>query len=423
MNPPAVASLGSASPAAIERLNNGHPILEPNGQWWESGVTFNPAAVYLERSDKNDPIIAGLLGDEIPLADPRVADGVVAVHYRARPLKDPYCSWNRSFIGLAVYTPTLQMLRRFEQPVMRPDDDPYAVDHLGVEDPRITRIDDVFYMVYCGVAKVPHHSAETNGDGDGNGDGARNFDTHGYLCLASSRDLIHWERHGTPPGNLQCIHNKDGVLFPEKFAGRFWLLHRPVDAHETVKAIQLAWSNSLSGPWVNEGVILSAAPHPRATRTWVGAGSVPIALGGGRYLVLYHTGSWLNDRDREYVIDAAIVDLGRASLAGHNGEVVERRLNRLMVPQTPHELGAPVPDSVGNVLFPCGSYEYRGDIYILYGAADTYVLAAKVNRRWLLDALEASDETPARSAEIDRPAPKVEVNVAGAAAAAVSMPA
>jgi predicted GH43/DUF377 family glycosyl hydrolase len=408
MNPPAVASPGSA----IERLNNGHPILEPNGQWWESGVTFNPAAVYLERSEKNDPIIAGLLGDEIPLDDPRVADGVVAVHYRARPLKDPYCSWNRSFIGLAIYTPTLELLRRFEQPVMRPDDDPHAVDHLGVEDPRITRIDDVFYMVYCGVARVPQPRTAPDD---------RDFATHGFLCLASSRDLIHWERHGTPPGNLQVCHNKDGVLFPEKFAGRFWLLHRPVDADETVKAIQLAWSNSFAGPWVNDGVILSAAPHPRATRTWVGAGSVPIALGAGRYLVLYHTGSWLNDRDREYVIDAAIIDLGRASLAGHDGSIVERRLNRLMVPQTPHELGAPVPDSVGNVLFPCGSYEYRGDIYILYGAADTYVLAAKVNKRWLLDALEAGDAMPSRMSEIDRPAPKIDVSVAAAAAPTASM--
>ena len=42
------------------------------------------------------------------------------------------------------------------------------------------------------------------------------------------------------------MNNKDGVLFPERFAGRFWLLHRPVDADETVKAIQLAWSNSIS---------------------------------------------------------------------------------------------------------------------------------------------------------------------------------
>jgi hypothetical protein len=137
--------------------------------------------------------------------------------------------------------------------------------------------------------------------------------------------------------------------------------------------------------------------------------------------VLYHTGSWLNDHDREYVIDAAIINLARANLAGHNGDLVERRINRLMVPQTPHELGAPVPDSVGNVLFPCGSYVYRGDIYILYGAADTYVLAARVNMRGLLDALEASADAPPRLSEIDRPAPKVEVNVAAAAMATAPM--
>src|SRR3954464_2475055 len=90
----------------VERVNGGHPILRPNGNWWESGVTFNPAAVLLERSPTNDPIIEKLLRG-IPLDDPRIQDGVVAVHYRARPLHDPYCEWNRSFIGLAVYTPGL----------------------------------------------------------------------------------------------------------------------------------------------------------------------------------------------------------------------------------------------------------------------------------------------------------------------------
>jgi len=392
----------------VERLNNGHPILRPNGNWWESGVTFNPAAVLLERSEANDPIIAGLIGSGISLNDERVRDGVVAVHYRARPLKDPGCAWNRSFIGLAVYTPTLQLLRRFDGPVLKPNEDPSSVDNLGAEDPRITRIGDVFYMVYCGVAPVLR-SAATDGDG--------NFDVEATLCIAKSRDLINWERILLSPGDLQVANNKDGALFPDKSNGYYWLLHRAVDpADDTIKAMRLARSRHIAGPWEECGVILSATPNPNVRRCWVGAGSVPIALDQpGKFLLLYHTGNWLTEKDREYDVDAAIVDLSRWS-ADNPGDVVLHRIDRLMVPETDYEFAAPVADSVGNVLFPCGSYEYRGDLYIIYGAADTYVMASKVHKRQLLDALAATapDGTPATSGDGGSRA-KVTVSVPAAA--------
>lgn len=387
----------------VERLHGGHPILRPNGNWWESGVTFNPAAVFLERSATNDPIIGKLL-QRVPLTDPRVRDGVVAVHYRARPLKDPYCKWNRSFIGLAVYTPTLELLLRWEEPVFTPNEDPNSPDHLGVEDPRITRIDGVFYMVYCGVAKSPRADAAPS-DLD--------FTVEGYLCIAKSHDLIHWQRMGTPPGELQVVHNKDGVLFPGKFEGYHWLLHRPVDPEtEAVKAIQLARSRSLAGPWEECGVIIEASPNPFVRKTWVGAGSVPIALDNeGRYLLIYHTGNWLNERDREYDVDAAIVDLSRWTRLNPSA-VLERRIDRIMVPESPHELAAPVADSVGNVLFPCGSYEFGSDIYIVYGAADTYVLAARVQKQALLKALqETGHATTPRRVEVTVNVPPAQATV------------
>jgi predicted GH43/DUF377 family glycosyl hydrolase len=43
------------------------------------------------------------------------------------------------------------------------------------------------------------------------------------------------------------------------------------------------------------------------------------------------------------------------------------------------------------VLFACGSYEYRGDIYIVYGGADTYTLAARVNKQILFEASSRAD--------------------------------
>src|SRR5689334_1687759 len=83
----------------VERLNQGQPIIQPTDHWWEGGVTFNAASVYLERSPENDPLIRRLL-DQEDLNAPELSEGVVVVHYRARPKSDPGYRWNRSFIGL-----------------------------------------------------------------------------------------------------------------------------------------------------------------------------------------------------------------------------------------------------------------------------------------------------------------------------------
>jgi predicted GH43/DUF377 family glycosyl hydrolase len=48
---------------------------------------------------------------------------------------------------------------------------------------------------------------------------------------------------------------------------------------------------------------------------------------------------------------------------------------------------------VGNVLFACGSYEHGDDIVIVYGGADTYTLAARVDKATLFAALEVADQT------------------------------
>jgi len=74
----------------------------------------------------------------------------------------------------------------------------------GVEDPRITRIDDDYYITYVSVSR---HGAAT--------------------ALASTKDFQTFERHSVifPP------ENKDVVLFPEKIYGEYLALHRPNPAH------------------------------------------------------------------------------------------------------------------------------------------------------------------------------------------------
>lgn len=354
----------------VERCNGGEPIISPTTNWWETGVTFNAAALYLEPSPENERIIRTLLPMRA-YGDPDLAEGVVAIHYRARPETDPGSSFVRSFVGLALFTPDLKPLYRYQEPVIYPSPDPDGFDRYGVEDPRINRIGNTFYMLYCGVQADPVHTWRVN------------------LCLATSKDLLHWEKHGPIPGDPGKFNNKDGVLFPEPVDGRYYLLHRPF--YEGMQlpefAIRLAVSDTLYGPWEDCGEVLRSYTNPHMRASWVGAGSVPVKVGDKQFVAITHTGNFLNEVDREYDLNAVLFDFAAFDPA-HPSSIVTSRLEPLMVPETPAELHSHSQLQVGNVLFACGSYEYNGYLYIVYGGADTYTLAARVSMQSLVEAVQ-----------------------------------
>jgi beta-1,2-mannobiose phosphorylase / 1,2-beta-oligomannan phosphorylase len=85
-----------------------------------------------------------------------------------------------------------------EKPFIYPETEREA---WGIEDPRVTQIDDTYYIQYSAV------SAEGIGVG-----------------LVSTKDFVTYERLGLifPP------ENKDVAIFPEKINGKYYALHRPV---------------------------------------------------------------------------------------------------------------------------------------------------------------------------------------------------
>jgi predicted GH43/DUF377 family glycosyl hydrolase len=62
-----------------------------------------------------------------------------------------------------------------------------------------------------------------------------------------------------------------------------------------------------------------------------------------------------------------------------------------MGPETDFEVKGPFHDSVANVVFACGAYEYDGWLYIVYGGGDSYILAARVSFSELVGELEARE--------------------------------
>lgn len=213
----------------------------------------------------------------------------------------------------------------------------------GIEDPRISLINDVYYIHYVAVSP-------------------RGVTT----CLISTRDFDSFHRHGV----IFCPENKDVVLFPEKIAGTFYALHRPVSPLFKKQDIWLAESPDLT-TWGNHRHLFG----PR-TGGWdeakVGAGAVPFKTERG-WLEVYHG----VDRNNRYCLGAALLDIREP------WNVLARSSEPIVEPETDYECRG----FFGNVVFSCGLLCEDETLKMYYGAADTSICYAELSLKEILESL------------------------------------
>src|ERR1700722_17964358 len=153
------------------------PVLSPKGDAFESAGTFNPAVVKKDRQ--------------------------FVMLYRAQDRK------GTSSLGYASSEDGIHFTRRTE-PVMA-SEAPYEKGG-GVEDPRLQKIGETYYLTYTGYNNV---------------DGAAADHKDAQLCLATSKDLIHWDRKGVVmpsyKGKWNVKWTKSGAIVPEKINGKYWM--------------------------------------------------------------------------------------------------------------------------------------------------------------------------------------------------------
>jgi len=222
-------------------------------------------------------------------------------------------------------------------------------EEYGVEDPRITRVGETYWITYVAVSR---HGAAT--------------------ALASTRNFGRFERHGI----IFCPENKDVVLFPEKIGGEYVALHRPNAATPfTTPEMWLARSPDLIH-WGRHEPFRGGAAAWETGR--IGAGTPPIKTRDG-WLEIYHG----NTRARgdegvgTYSAGALLLDLDDPQ------RVIAQAREPILVPAEAFERVGFVP----NVVFPTGIVE-RGDSYLIYyGASDTAVGVVDVSQYELLSAL------------------------------------
>ncbi len=238
-----------------------------------------------------------------------------------------------------------------DKPVMVPVcKGPFArYETRGIEDPRITELEGVYYVMYTAYS---------------------NFGTR--IALAKTEDFHHYERIAlvSEPGN------KDGILFPEKINGEYVRLDRPIG--KDVGSIWVSYSKNLVD-WGRSELLMT--PRQGMWDSYrIGASVPPIKTEHG-WLEIYH-GVKKTVAGPIYRIGTVLTDLEQPH------KVVTRCNEPALSPREDYErIG-----DVGNVAFACGAVlENSGEIKVYYGAADTCICMATTSLSELTEATLAGE--------------------------------
>ncbi len=291
---------------------------------WEKKAVFNPAAI-----DEN---------------------GTVRILYRAMSDDDT------SVFGYAESRNAYRITKRLPDPVYVPRA-PFEIKqsggNSGCEDPRLTRFDDTYYMLYTAVDTVsPPRVA---------------------LTTIPANDLLNQNfSRFTPPVLISPpgIDDKDACLFPEKINGQYVILHRIQPSIDINFVSTLDFDGATT--WLTHNPFIFPRPGFWDSKK-IGINTAPIKTKAG-WLILYHG---VSEHDSQYRVGAFLLDLE------HPEKVIGRSLHPLFEPEKEYEKVGIVP----NVVFPCGAIVRDNTLITYYGGADKVIGVASIPLPKLLKSL------------------------------------
>ena len=237
------------------------------------------------------------------------------------------------------------------EPTLSPDPDGHPEEVWGIEDPRITRIEelDLWAVVYT--------SYSEGGP---------------LVSLATTKDFMSFTRKGVvmPP------EDKDAALFPIRFGGRWAMLHRPVSAFAGIGAhIWISFSPDMKH-WGDHQILIPARRGGWWDANKIGLSPPPLQTEKG-WLILYH-GVRMTPSGCIYRLGLALLDLVNPL------RVLARSDEWVFAPEKNYELEG----DVDKVVFPCGWIVENEVIRLYYGGADKCIALATARLSELLDWLE-----------------------------------
>jgi predicted GH43/DUF377 family glycosyl hydrolase len=277
---------------------------------------------------------------------------------------------NISTIGYCKLDGPLKITTRLIAPLLSPE---YDYEKHGMEDPRIVKIDGLYYITYIA------------------------FDGKDALgAVATSTDLLHFDKKGIVVPKITyaqfdeivrsnnvfikryradyngadtVVMDKDLVFFPRRIDGKLTFLHRIkpdiqiAAVNELTELTPEYWKNYLQD--LDEHILLM--PKYGHEIDYVGGGCPPVETAHG-WLVIYHG---VNNVGNGYLYSAcaALFDLDDPQ------KEIARLPYALFSPDQDYELAG----DVDNVCFPTGTALFDDTLYIYYGAGDDIIACASVS--------------------------------------------
>lgn len=221
------------------------------------------------------------------------------------------------------------------KPCLTPDDHKEFREYTewGIEDVRITKIENKYYLTYTGYSKYMP-----------------------LVMLAVTEDFEHFDILGP----ISEPSNKDCALFPEKINNYFWKLDRP--SAENRRDIWISRSPDLIH-W--GGYRILCEPY---SGTWendkIGISTPPVKTNEG-WLVLYH-GVRGFGMGSIYKQGALLLDIDKPQ------KVIGRTTEPVLSPEKDYERTG----DVANVVFTNGWIKDKNELKIYYSGADTNICLA-----------------------------------------------
>jgi predicted GH43/DUF377 family glycosyl hydrolase len=232
--------------------------------------------------------------------------------------------------------------------------EPHPEELWGIEDPRITYLDEL------GRYAVAYTAYSRGGPG---------------VSLAMTEDFVRFERSGV----ALAPENKDAAILPRRIDGRWAMVHRPVTSLGA--DIWLSYSPDLRY-WGDHRLMMPARRGGWWDANKIGL-STPLIETPGGWLMIYH--------GARVTVSGSLYRLGLALFALNDPGVCLRRGSQWVFgPQERYERTG----DVGNVVFPCGfTVADDGDtLRIYYGAADTSICLATGSISQMLHWLDRCDQ-------------------------------
>jgi beta-1,2-mannobiose phosphorylase / 1,2-beta-oligomannan phosphorylase len=284
---------------------------------------------------------------------------------------------NHSTIGYCCLEGPLKVIQRDLESFMHPESE---YESQGVEDPRIVKIDDLYYMTYTAYNGINAMGALALSSD------LKHFTKKGCITsrftYAQFKELLHSNGSHTSKyfrsynkresltetGKPVYLTDKNLIFFPRRINGKLCFMHR---IKPDIQIVKIDTIEELTYDfWIDYFLDFTShimfEPQYKHESSYIGGGCPPIEVAEG-WLMIYHS-----------VCDTPDGYIYTASAALLNLEDPQIEIARLPYPLLSPEADYELNGVVNKVCFPTGTAVFDGRLYIYYGAADKCIACASV---------------------------------------------